>query len=301
MKIVLTGSLGHISKPLTSILVSHGHDVTVVSSSLDRATEIESLGATAAIGSLEDKEFLAETFSGADSIYTMVPPNDYTNPNLDLLAYYKRLGTNYAYAIAKSGVKKVVNLSTIGAHLEKGSGILLGAHHLAGILDALPSDVIITHLRPTSFYYNLYAYLGSIRHAGMIAVNHGADRVMSWVSPADIAVAAAEELESKSAERKIRYVASDERSGHDIAKILGEAIGKPELKWVLISNAEMEKSLIEKAGIQPAIAAGLTEMWASYQSGLLSSDYDVNKPEVFGSVKFEDFAKEFASVYHLSN
>jgi uncharacterized protein YbjT (DUF2867 family) len=85
----------------------------------------------------------------------MVPPNNYFDLNLDLLAYYRRLGNNYARAIEQSGVKRVVNLSSIGAHLEKGSGILLGAHDVEQILNKLSLDVAITHLRPTSFYYNL--------------------------------------------------------------------------------------------------------------------------------------------------
>ena len=36
MKIVVTGSLGHISKPLTETLVKNGHEVTVISSNPER-------------------------------------------------------------------------------------------------------------------------------------------------------------------------------------------------------------------------------------------------------------------------
>jgi nucleoside-diphosphate-sugar epimerase len=60
MKIIVTGSLGHISKPLTEQLISQGHIVTVISSSENRTNEIEALGAKAAIGSLEDAAFVTE-------------------------------------------------------------------------------------------------------------------------------------------------------------------------------------------------------------------------------------------------
>ncbi|WP_246229848.1 NAD(P)H-binding protein [Mucilaginibacter humi] len=173
MKIIVTGSLGHISLPLIKELVQKGHEVVVISSNADRQEAIEALGATAAIGSLEDVDFLTATFTGADAVYCMVPPNNYFDHSLDLHAYYRRLGQNYAVAIAKSGVKRVVNLSTIGAHLEKGSGILIGAHDLAEISDGLPADVAITHMRPTSFYYNLYSYLPMIKNQGVIATNYG--------------------------------------------------------------------------------------------------------------------------------
>ena len=45
MKIVVTGSLGNISKSLTRQLVAKGHSVTVISSKPDRKKEIENTGA----------------------------------------------------------------------------------------------------------------------------------------------------------------------------------------------------------------------------------------------------------------
>src|SRR5690606_18777839 len=119
MNITLTGSLGHIGKPLTRALCHNGHQVTVISSNAQRAMDITSLGATPAIGTIEDVDFLTESFKGADAVYTMIPPNDYFNYALDLIAYYRRIGRHYKQAIKDAGVKKVVNLSSIGAHLSR--------------------------------------------------------------------------------------------------------------------------------------------------------------------------------------
>lgn len=296
MKIVVTGSLGHISLPLTKELVKKGHTVTVISSNAERQREIEALGAIAAIGSLEDVAFLTATFTGADAVYCMVPPTNYFDPQLDLLAHYKKLGHNYAQAIAQSGVKRVVNLSTIGAHLEKKSGILIGAHHVHNILNSLPSDVAITHLRPTSFYYNLYAYVEKIKSVGAIMVNYGTEATIPWVSPLDIAATIAEEFETPLIGRKVRYVASEELSGDETARILGEAIRKPDLKWVLVSDEQALSGLVA-IGMNKQIAAGLIEMYASLQSGLLSEDYVQNRPAVMGKVKMAEFAKEFALAF----
>ncbi|WP_316786971.1 NAD(P)H-binding protein [Pedobacter frigiditerrae] len=297
MKIIVTGSLGHISKPLTQELVQKGHSVTVISSHIDRKKEIEDLGAVAAIGSLENVDFLTATFTGADAVYTMVPPNNYFDPNLDLFAYYVRLGKNYRQAIDAAGVKRVVNLSTIGGHLSKGSGILIGAHHVQLILDELPEEVSITHLRPTSFFYNLYAYLEMIKSIGLIATNYGAEDMIPWVSPIDIASAVAEELTTPFSGRKIRYVASEELSGNESAAIIGEAIGKPDLKWVLTSDEDALNGLLS-IGMNAKIAEGLVEMYSALHTGLLAEDYYKNKPAVMGKVKLKDFAKEFAVTYH---
>lgn len=296
MKVVVTGSLGNISKPLTEELVQKGHEVTVISSNPEKQKAIEALGATAAIGTLEDVEFLVSTFTSADAVYTMVPPNDYFDHSLDLIAYYRRIGNNYAQAIQQSGVKHVVNLSTFGAHLEKGSGILFGAHNVEKILNELSSDVAITHIRPTSFYYNLYAYVDMIKNQGFIATNYGADKIIPWVSPIDIAAAIAEELETPLIGKKVRYVASEELTGNETAHILGAAIGKPDLKWIIIPSEQMQSGL-EAIGMNPQIAAGLVEMYASLYNGLLSEDYYRNKPATMGTVKLEDFAKEFAAAF----
>jgi len=296
MKIVVTGSLGHISKPLTQELIQTGHAVTVISSNPEKQKEIEALGATGAIGSLEDVEFLTTTFTGADAVYTMVPPNNYFEPDLDLIAYYYRLGHHYAQAIRESGVKQVVNLSSIGAHLEKGNGILRGAHGVEQILNELPSDIAITHLRPTSFYYNLYGYLDLIKNQNLIAANYGADDVIPWVSPVDIAAAVAEELVNTQGGRKVRYVASQELTGHQTAQILGTAIGKPDLQWMVISD-EQTLAGLTAIGMNPEIAAGLVEMYAGLHSGLLAEDYYRHRPAVMGKVKLTDFAQEFAAAF----
>jgi uncharacterized protein YbjT (DUF2867 family) len=300
MKIIITGSLGNISLPLTKELIQLGHAVTVISSNQQKQKAIEALGAAAAIGSLEDLGFLTATFTGADAVYCMVPPGNYFDHNLDLLAYYGRLGNNYAQAIRRSGIKRVVNLSTIGAHLQKGSGILLGAHDVQNILNEMPLDIAITHMRPTSFFYNLYGYVDMIKYTGVIAANYGAEDIIPWVSPIDIAAAIAEEIVTPFNGRKIRYVASEELTGNQTASILGAAIGKPDLKWVLVSNEETLAGL-ETIGMNKQIAAGLVEMYAALHSGLLAEDYYRNKPTVMGKVKLTDFAKEFAVAFKQNN
>ncbi len=296
MKITITGSLGNISHPLAEELIQKGHAVTVISSNPQKQKDIEALGAIAAIGSLEDAAFLTKTFTGADAVYSMVPPGNYFDPAFDLLAHYRRLGKNYAKAIEQSGVQRVVNLSSIGAHLEKGNGILVGANNVEQILNELPSNVAITHIRPTSFYYNLLPYAHMVKAAGFIAANYGGEDIVPWVSPKDIAAAIAEELTTPLAGRKVRYVASEDVSCSDTAKVLGEAIGKPDLQWKTISSEEMLASMTGM-GMNATIAAGLVEMYHALHTGLLAEDYYRNKP-VMGKVKLKDYAIEFATVYN---
>ena len=294
MKIIVTGSLGHISKPLTEELVQKGHAVIVISSNPEKQKDIEALGATAAIGSLQDAGFLTSTFTGADAAYCMIPPANYFDHTVDLPAYTRKLANNYAEAIQRSGLKRVVFLSSIGAHLAEGNGIIQVYHEVEGILNNLP-DVAITFMRPTSFYYNLYGYLGMIKQ-GFIAANYGNDKII-WVSPKDIAAAIAAEIVTPLAGKNVRYVASDERTGNETAAVLGTAIGKADLKWMVVADGDVQNGL-EAVGMHPGIAAGLVEMYACARSGRFWEDYQLHKPTVMGKEKLEDFAKEFTAVFN---
>ncbi len=286
MNIIVTGSLGNISKPLTEELVEKGHLVTVVSRKPEKQKDIEALGAKAAIGCIQDVKFLSTTFTGADAVYCMEPPH-----NHDLTA--EKLAHNYVHATQQSGVKRLVNLS---AHTDKGNGILAFYYNMETSLKKLPSDVAITFVRPGGFYSNSLRLINAIKTEGVIESNYGGNDKTPWVSPIDIAAAVAEELVTPFAGRKVRYVVSDELTCDEVAAILGTAIGKPDLKWIVIPDEQMQSRLI-MAGFSPELAAGFVEMNASTHSGQLFEDYDRNRP-VLGKVKMKDFAKEFASAYH---
>lgn len=217
MKIILTGSLGHISRLLTQKLVEGGHSITVVSSNPDRRKDIEQLNARAAIGTLEDVSFLTRTFTGADVVYSMVPPQPFAEQDASM--YGRRIGGHYATAIRQSGVRRVVNLSSWGAGLDKDTGFILSAHQVEKLLDAL-QDVDIVHLRPTSFYYNLFGFIPMIKAAGLIAANYGEEDKLVLVAPEDIADAAADELANPRAGRKMRYIASEETTCNEAARVL---------------------------------------------------------------------------------
>ncbi len=294
MKVILTGSLGNISQPLTKELVQKGHTVTVISSKPERQQDIEALGATAAIGLMEDINFLTATFTGADVVYCMIPPANFTEP--DRIAHYRKIATNYAQAIQQAGIKRAIHLSSYGADVDKGTGLILGAHYAENILNQL-QDTIITHMRPTYFYYNLFAYVGMIRRLGHIAANYGGDDKIAMVSPIDIAAAIAEEIETPATTNQVRYVSSDEHTGNEIASILGATIGKPDLKWVVINDEEMQRGL-EGNGFPAKLAADFVEMFASLRSGLLSRDYYQHLPAVMGKVKLADFVPAFAAMFN---
>ena len=298
MNIVVTGSLGNISKPLAKILIEKGHSVTVISSKTERQKEIEALGAKAAIGTMEDADFLTTTFKGADLVYLMetLGTGSFFDKNLDYIATINKISNNYKQAVQQSGVKRVVHLSSIGAHTDKGNGMLAFHYNVENILKQLPDDVSIKFMRPVGFYINMFAFIPTIKKQNAIIQNYGGDEKEPWVSQLDIAAVIAEEMEKPFVGRTIRYIASDEVSPNEVAKILGEAIDKPDLKWQIITDEQMLNGMIA-AGMNPKIAKGLVEMNAGRRTGVLDEDYHRNRP-ILGKTKLTDFAKEFARVFN---
>ena len=292
MKIVVTGSLGHIGKPLTQALVQKGHSVTVISSNAEKQKQIEELGATAAIGKLDNVDFLAATFKDADSVYCMVPP-DFTQP--DQVAYYQNSGNVYADAIRKSGVTRVVDLSSYGAHLPSGTGFITGAHKVEQTLQAIP-NLQLTHIRPTFFYYNLLSFIQMITTAGFIGAVYGGEDRLTMVSPEDIAVAIAEELQITNNVSEFRYVASDDRTCNEVAFVLSKAIGITNLKWLVLPKEQVLQNLLS-AGIPQNAANNLVELGEAIHTGKLREDYDLHTP-VLGKVKLEDYTAEFAQIFN---
>jgi uncharacterized protein YbjT (DUF2867 family) len=302
MNIILTGSLGNIGKPLTKALVQHGHAVTVISSKAERQTAIEALGAKAAIGTMQDVDFLTTTFKGADIVYLMEAwegIGSIFDQDVDFVAAFNQIGHNYKQAVEQSGVQRLVHLSSIGAHSNAGNGSLSVHHGVEHILKQLSDTVSIKFMRPVGFYTNLFRHLPTIHAQGAIIQSYGGDQPEPWVSPLDIAAAIVEAIETPFTGRTVRYIASEEISPNALAKLLGEAIGKPDLPWTVIPDAAMLETLLAM-GMNTWIANGFVDMQAAQRNGSLYADFYRNKP-TFGQVKLADFAQEFAHAYHSMN
>lgn len=295
MKYVITGAAGNVSRPLTEKLLAAGHRVTVIGRNAEHLKPLVDKGAEAAIGSFEDVDFLKKTFAGADAVYTMSAPPFTTT---DMKSSIAQIGKNYVEAIQANGIKYVVNLSSVGAHLPDGCGPVSGLYRVEQAMKQL-NDVNILHLRPVYFYQNFFGFMGMIKNMNLMGSNYGgAEFTLPMVEPADIAEVAVEALsELNFAGHSHRYIANDERSMDEVARVLGEAIGKPDLKWIVFTDEQTVGGLMQ-AGLPEAFAKNYTEMGRALQSGIMLDDFRKNPPATWGKTKLEDFARVFAAVYN---
>ncbi|UPT66360.1 MAG: NAD(P)H-binding protein [Sphingobacteriales bacterium JAD_PAG50586_3] len=295
MNYVITGSIGHISKPVVEKLTTAGHTVTVITSTAARVADIEALGAKAAVGSVDDAAFLTQAFTGADAVYLMIPPT-FAAP--DWFTHQKLVANNYVAALKANSIKNVVLLSSIGAHLRKGVGPVDGVGYLEEELLKL-EGINAKFMRPSFFYYNLFAQINLIKNAGIMGSNGGsADDKIVLVDTNDIADVVADALlKLDFTGISIQYIASDVRTYGEVATVLGNAIGKPGTPWVLFTDEQSEQGMLQ-AGLPKTNVDGYVAMGKSQRSGLMQADFFANPPAQLGKVKLEDFAKGFAAAYN---
>lgn len=292
MKIIITGSLGNVAKPLAQQLIAEGHTITVVSSNETKKSEIESLGATSAIGSITDLDFLVKTFEGADAVFLMTPPN---MGGTNIIENTINAGKNYTAAINKTGIKRLVMLSSIGATSPIENGPIKGLHHIEKLYDNL-ENTSVTFLRAGYFYINLFNDIPLIKNAGIIGGNYPGNISIPLVHPTDIARSAAEQLVKTSTSNDIQYIISDVRTGSDFAKVLGSAIGNTELPWIEFTDEQSLNGMLQ-AGLPEEIASLYTEMGRGLRTGVVQADFIEHHSPINGSIKLEEFAKEFASKF----
>jgi uncharacterized protein YbjT (DUF2867 family) len=293
MKIVITGSLGNVSKNITEQLAANKHQVVVISRDAQKTKVIEELGAIAAIGSVEDVKFLQQTFEGADAAYVMVPPVFNTT---DYSVSVQTIANNYARALEQARVPYIVSLSSMGADVPDGNGPSSAFYYAEQALNRLQQAHVL-HLRAGMFYTNFYGNIAMIKTMHLLGNNFGPDIPLPMSHPHDIADIAAHALQALSFSGKTnQYVLSDEKNGKEIAQLLGDAIGHPQLPWITFSNEQLLQGAMQN-GFSEHMALKFVELGVSIQSGRLFEHYRLNKPVTFGKRNLESFAKEFAAVY----
>jgi len=295
MNYVITGSLGHISKPVVQKLRASGHSVTVITSNASKSKDIETLGANVAVGSVEDRNFLKKAFAGAQAAYLMIPPNwALTGSWID---YQKGVINNYIEALKTNRIKNVVLLSSIGAHMGKGAGPVDGLSVAEWHLSQL-KDVNVKIVRPSYFFYNLMGMIPMIKNMNIMGSNFGSSKEkLVLTATSDIAeVVANELLNLKFKGHTIRYIASDERHPKEIAEILSKAVGKPGTPWIEFKDEDALNGMLQN-GLSKEIATNYMTMGAALRNGKMQADYWKNRPAL-GKVKLEEFVKEFTAAYN---
>jgi uncharacterized protein YbjT (DUF2867 family) len=299
--ITITGATGKTGSGVASMLLEAGEKVRVIGRSAERLEHLREAGAEVAAGDQGDVEFLTKAFIGADAVYLLIPPKLDAE---DIRAYYNRFGEVAATAIKRSGVRKVVFLSSLGAEKPSGTGPVTGLHDVELMLARL-GGVDIVFLRPGYFMENT---LGSIEMIHSKAINGGpapADSPVMLAATADISAKAAELLMGRTFRgHSIVEIVGDRLSFAEMTAILGKTLGIPLLPYIQFADSDAEAAFLAM-GFSRSMAHSFVELMHAIADGLVSTTIiDRNTPNA--PTRFERFAEEvfkpafMAAVQHVT-
>lgn len=294
---VIAGASGNIGKIVARELLSQGKKVKVIGRNGGHLTALVDKGAEPIIGDIADGAFLKKAFSGAEAVFILLPPNP---KSTDFRAYQNTLSDNYVEAIKAGGVKYVVLLSSIGAHLRHGAGPIDGLGYLEEKLATL-KNVNVLYLRPSYFMENLFTQVDIIKQAGIAGSALKADLRFPMVSLADVgAVAAKRMLDLNFKGNTIEYILGpSDYSFNEVTSIIGKEIGKPDLKYVQFSYDDAKKAMVGSGYLSENVADLYNQMLESFNNGKAMNDHKRTR-ENSTSTSIQDFAKVFAVAYKNS-
>ncbi|MCB0289007.1 MAG: NAD(P)H-binding protein [Calditrichaeota bacterium] len=289
---VITGASGNTGRVIAEKLLAAGKQVKVLGRSAEKLQPLVEKGAVAAVGDMSDQAYLNSAFAGATAAYVLIPPHLGAS---NFRAYQNDIGKKIAQALMQNSVKHVVNLSSLGAHLPKGTGPIAGLYDQEQRLNQLEANVL--HLRPTYFMENLFTGINIIKNMGVNGSPANADVKIPMIASVDVANYAAKRLLALdfSGNSVQELLGERDLNMEEVTQILGKAIGKPDLAYVTFPYDQAREAMLEM-GISASVTDGYLEMYKAINNrfgvAVMKRDKENTTP-----TSLEQFADVFARVY----
>lgn len=259
------GATGHIGHVICEDLIKRGHSVRAIGRDEEKLQKLNFKGANIYFSECNDTETLTEAFKDAYAIFSLIPPS-YNEENYT--AYQDATSKAIAQAIVNSNVKRVVNLSSLGADLPSGTGPILGLHNHEQRLNRLNNLISLIHLRPAFFMENLNLYLPMIFSQNVIRTPIDINLPIPMVCTRDIGWKVADFLDSTVAFDKceFEFLGPKNVTFNEVARLLGQYLEMPELYCEQVSFEEANEWLLEE-GFSEQVADLLIEMYKAINAG----------------------------------
>jgi uncharacterized protein YbjT (DUF2867 family) len=263
---VITGATGNTGSVVAEKLLASGAKVRVIGRDAKRLERFKQRGAEAFVADATDAGALTKAFSGAKAAYAMIPPN-IGAPNVR--AYQEQVSDALVSAILKNGLKHAVVLSSFGADKPEKTGPVVGLHSLEEKLNGIPG-LNALYLRAGYFMENILPQVGVIQSFGDMAGPVNGDLPLPMIATRDIGAVAAHALLKLDfdGKRSRELQGAADVSYVEIAKIVGVAIGKPDLSYKQLAAEQLRPALLQM-GMSSDMADLLLRMADALNSGYM--------------------------------
>jgi uncharacterized protein YbjT (DUF2867 family) len=291
--VTILGASGKTGMKVAEILLEEGEKIRCVGRTLEHLLPLIGKGAEAFIGDQADARFLTSAFMEASAAYVLVPPKIDTD---DVRNYYTTMGQALVKAIKRSGLRKIVFLSSLGADRDSDTGPVLGLHDVENELNTL-TDVDIVFLRAGYFFENTLMNVGFIKNNKINVNPVDPDAPILMVAAKDIGEKAAELLAKRDFTGHTVVELFGERiSYRDVTKSIGDKIGIPYMPCIQTPDQYAIQNMTAM-GLSKNMAESFVELAHGISSGAITTiELDPSKPNA--PTKFKDFVDEvFYPVY----
>ncbi len=285
--ITILGATGHVGGKIADILIKKGEKVRLVARSADRLRPFVNKQAQALAGDAMDTEFLVKAFKDTDAVFTLMPTDFKAEKFLD---YADKISESIARALEIARVNHVVNLSSAGAELPGGTGLIVGLNHMEERLNKI-KGLNVRHIRAAFFMENLLFNIDLIRSKGINGDIVRGDLKLQMIATKDIAAYAAERLVKRDfIGSSVRYLLGQrDLSMIEASEIIGRKINKTGLVYVMSPYDEAEKEMIAM-GMSRDISRLFVEMSRAFNEGRIKAD--LRNAENTTPTSFETFCDE---------
>jgi uncharacterized protein YbjT (DUF2867 family) len=289
MKIALTTPTGHIGNKLANILLDRKADVTLIARHPEKVKDLVSRGAKVVAGEHSNSTVVEQAVRGADALFWLTPSEPTSH---DPLGLARRMAEAGASVIRKHPELHVVQLSSAGAFLPRGTGPIVGLYETEEKLRAAGRNIV--SLRPNEFMENVFFSLPTIIEQDSVFTSILGSVKAPFIATQDIAEFAAEFLLNPiDGHHVVDIVGPQEISLDEWARIAGQAIGK-QIRVVTVPGDKL-KAAMSQSGMSPEMAALLVEMEQAFPK--IQGQFKGDQKRI-GKVTFPQFAREvFAPGY----
>ncbi len=262
---VVAGATGNTGGAVARSLLERRFPVRAIVRERDKGGDWEGRGAEICVADLADAASLSSAFTGAQAAYVLNPPAYASD---DLFARAEAIAAAVETAAVRSGLPRLVVLSSIGAHRKSGTGNILTNRLFEERLSKLGDRVVF--LRPAYFLENWGWVAGAASRDGVLpSFLAPLDRRIPMVSTADIGRAAADLLTGQGARGRILELAGPAPcSPADVAEAFGRALGRSVLP-VAVPEADWPASLAG-SGFSSRTIEAWVELFRAFNSGWIA-------------------------------
>jgi uncharacterized protein YbjT (DUF2867 family) len=266
----IIGITGRVGGGAASRLLGMGKQVRAVVRDEAKGHVWASKGASVAVADMTDGDGLGRAIAGSEGVFVMLPP--LFDPSPGFPEAKGQIGSLSA-ALRQSEAKRIVALSTIGAHVTR-PNLLNGLHMMEESFSQLPMPV--TFLRPGWFMENHAGDVSSAISEGIIhSYLQPIEHAIPMIATKDIgALAGTLLLESWSGKRVVELGAETRVSSADIAATLTDILGKP-VKAEPVPRARWEEIFRAQGMKNPTpriqMIEGFNEGWIDFEGGFEGS------------------------------